>query len=291
MKVLVTGATGLLGSDIVYMLENNNIETVKACFSQRNNNYIAADITTEEGISKLAGAEWDSLIHTSAWRDPDECENKQKETYRLNVWATGQLAETAYARNAKMIFISTDYVFSGNNPPYSETDIKDPINYYGKTKKTAEEKILDVSGDFCILRVPLLYGIRAGLKASALLNAAFNALNSDNTSQMNNTITRYPTYTGDVADAILFLLNKNAKGIYHFSGQDKTTKYHIAETIAELLNKKIENIIKMDIPPNDNARRPLDSHLSMDKLLSLGFEKPLPFKNRAEQLLKELNLI
>ena len=286
MKVLVTGATGLLGSDIVYSLNSRNIETVKACFSQRNDDSIAADITKEEGISKLADIDWDCLVHTSAWRDPDECENKQKETYRLNVWATEQLAKIAYAKNAKMVFISTDYVFSGNNPPYTETDTQDPINYYGKTKEIAENKILDISSDFNILRVPVLYGTRAGLKASALLSGAINALNSDKTFKMDNCITRYPTYTGDVAEAALLLLNKKAKGIYHFSGQDKTTKYGVAETIADLLNKSMDNIIKMDVPPNDDARRPLNSHLSMNKIIELGLEMPLPFKHRVEQLLK-----
>jgi len=289
MKILVTGATGLLGSDIVYTLKHRNIETVKACFSQRGNDYIAANITTEEGIKKLADIDWDCLIHTSAWRDPDTCENKQEETYRLNVWAAEQLAKVALTRNAKMVFISTDYVFSGNNPPYTETDSKDPINYYGETKKIAENKILEISKDFCILRAPLLYGIRAGIKASALLNTAINALNSNKPSQMDNTITRYPTYTGDVAEAALLLLNKKAEGVYHFSGQDKTTKYGIAETIADLLNKNMNNVTKMNVPPNDDAKRPLDSHISMDKLLALGFKMPLPFKNRVEKLLKEVH--
>ena len=288
MKVLVTGASGLLGSDIVDTLKNRSIETVKACFSQRNNDYIAADITTEAGISKLADTEWNTLIHTSAWRNPDECENKQEETYRLNVWATEQLARIAFERKAKMVFISTDYVFSGNNPPYTETDTKDPINYYGKTKEIAEDKILGISSNFCILRVPLLYGIRAGLKASAVLSGAINALNSDKTSKMDNLITRYPTYTGDVAEAALFLLGKNADGIYHFTGQDKTTKYGITETIAKLLNKKMDNILKINVSQNDDAARPLDSHLSMDKLLLLGYKNPLPFKKRVEKLLKEV---
>ena len=163
------------------------------------------------------------------------------------------------------------------------------INIYGKTKEIAEKKILDISSDFSILRVPVLYGIRAGLKASALLSGAINALNSDNTFKMDNCITRYPTYTGDVAKAALLLLNKNAKGIYHFSGQDKTTKYGVAETISVLISKNLTNIIKMDIPPNDDARRPLDSHLSMDKILELGLEMPMPFKHRVEQLLKEVS--
>ena len=291
MKILVTGATGLLGSDIIYTLENRGIEAVKACFSERGNDYIAANITTEEGIEKLANLGWDAIIHTSAWRKPDECENKQEETYRLNVWAAEQLAFEAQKRNAKMIFISTDYVFSGNNPPYKENTPKDPINYYGKTKDIAEEKILKISDKFCILRVPLLYGIRAGLKASDLLNAALNALNSENESKMDDLIVRYPTYTGDVAEAALFLLEKNASGIYHFSGQDKTTKYGIAKTIANILKMDITKVLKENVSANDNAPRPLDSHISMDKLVSLGFKQPLPFKERVEKLFYELGII
>ena len=291
MKILVTGATGLLGSDIVYTLNNKGIKTLKTCFSQRNNDYIAADITTDEGIKKIADAAWDQIIHTSAWKDPDQCENNLEESYRLNVWATEQLAKITFAKKAKMLFISTDYVFSGTNPPYYETDKTDPINYYGKTKVVAEKKILDISNNFCILRIPLLYGIRAGLKASSLLNASINALNSSTPCPMDNTITRYPTYTGDVAEAVLFLLNKNATGIYHFSGQDSTTKYGITKVIAKLLDKRMDNIIETKTPPNDDAKRPVNSHLNMDKLLSMGFELPLPFEERVKKLLEELSLI
>ncbi len=291
MKILVTGATGLLGSDIIYALEKRGIETVKACFSERGNDYIAANITTEEGIRKLAEQEWDAMIHTSAWRKPDECENKQEETYRLNVWAAEQLALEANKRNAKMIFISTDYVFSGNNPPYTEDTHKDPINYYGKTKDMAEEKLLNISNSFCILRVPLLYGIRAGLKASDVLNAALNAINSENESKMDDLIVRYPTYTGDVAEAALFLLEKDAAGIYHFSGQDKTTKYCIAKTIASITNKDMSKVLKVNVSANDNAPRPMNSHLNMDKLLSLGFKLPLPFEERVKELFQELKIL
>ena len=289
MKVLVTGATGLLGSDIVYTLENNGIKTIKACFSQRGNDYIAADITTDEGIKKIADADWNCIIHTSAWKDPDRCENQLEESYRLNVWATEQLAKVTFAKKARMLFISTDYVFSGTNPPYHETDKTDPVNYYGKTKVIAENKILAISNDFCILRVPLLYGTRAGLAASSLLNTSINALNSKTPCPMDNTITRYPTYTRDAAEALLFLLNKNTTGIYHFSGQDKTTKYEITKAIAKIMNKKMNNIIEIKTPPNDDAKRPANSHLNMDKLLSMGFKLPLPFKERVQKLLQELS--
>lgn len=287
MKVLITGATGLLGSDIAYVLDHNDKAIFKTCFSERGKDYIAADITSPEGIKKLENLEWDYVVHTSAWKSPDKCENFKDETYRLNVWAAEEIAKLSKSRNAGMLFISTDYVFSGNNPPYSETDIPKPINYYGETKRIAEKKLLSISDEFIILRVPLLYGVRAGLKASDVLYTAINSLSSTEPRKMDNTITRYPTYTGDVAEAVNFLIDKKAQGIYHFSGQDKTTKYGICKHIAEVLGKSMVNIIKMEEPPNDDAKRPLDSHITMNKILNLGFQKPKSFKERLRELTLE----
>lgn len=289
MKVLVTGSTGLLGSDIVYSLEQHGKSAVKTCYSERGCGYISADITSDSGIEKLSRLDWDFVVHTSAWRSPDQCENKKEEAYKLNTWAAEQIAETAKAKKAGMLFISTDYVFSGSEPPYSEEDTPDPINYYGKTKAIAEESIANILDNYIILRIPLLYGTRAGLAASDVLNTAVKVLNSDRPVNMDNTITRYPTYTGDVAEAVNFLIDKKAKGIYHFSGQDKVTKYLICKIIAKILEKDTSNIIKKDTKPDgDAAERPQNSHLSMNRLLSEGFELPLPFKQRVRKLMKHL---
>ncbi|OGV33435.1 MAG: hypothetical protein A2020_07745 [Lentisphaerae bacterium GWF2_45_14] len=284
MKLLVTGSSGLLGSDIVYLAERRNISTVKVCLSQRPG-FISADITTEEGIKTIRNLEWDALVHTAAWRDPNVCEKDPDKAYSINGRATGLLASLAKERNAKFLYISTDYVFPGTNPPYREVDPVKPLNIYGKAKLAGEEAVRKISDHFLILRVPALYGIRAGLAASPLIDSTLKALDSGKDWDMEDTIIKYPTYTGDVADVVLFLLGKNASGTYQFSGQEKGTRYEMALAIAEATGKSSAKIRRMPAPPEADATRPIDAHLCMDKLIELGFDSTLPsFKERVRQL-------
>ncbi|OGV46481.1 MAG: hypothetical protein A2017_20565 [Lentisphaerae bacterium GWF2_44_16] len=286
MKILVTGSSGLLGSDIVFTLKKNNIEVIRQR-RRPENGFIAADITTADGIATIAGLEWDAVIHSAALKDPDKCENEKDATFRTNVYATEKLAGLAEARKAKFIYISTDYVFPGTNPPYSEEDRPSPVNVYGESKLKGEEKVSSICKDYRILRVPILYGIRAGLKHSALLYSPLSVLLSGKECPMEDSIIRYPTYTGDVADAVLLLLRKGASGIYQFSGEDKLTKLGICKLIAEIFNLKMNNIIRLEKPPEGETVRPHDSHLKTDKIMSLGMNTPLPFRERLEMLRKE----
>ena len=286
MKILITGSSGLLGSDIAFTLEKNNFKIIRQCRSPRNG-FAAADITTPEGIAAIAGLEWDALIHCAALKDPDKCENEQDATFRTNVSATENLARLAEARNAKFIYISTDYVFPGTNPPYSEEDVTCPVNFYGKSKLEGEEKVSSICKDYRILRVPILYGIRAGLEHSALLHTPVSVLLSGKECRMEDSIVRYPTYTGDVADAIILLLREGCPGIYHYSGEDKLTKLGICRVLAEMSGLKMDNIIRMEKPPEGETARPHDSHLKTDKIMSLGMKTPLPFRERLEILRKD----
>lgn len=277
MKVLVTGASGLLGTDIVLELIASGHEVIKNSLSERPG-FVSADIRSQGGIEKLASLDWDCIIHTSAARDPDLCEKDKEDTYNLNVKASEELAKAASAKKAKFVFISTDYVFSGNNPPYKETDKPDPINCYGETKFEAEKLILSICPDAIILRVSILYGINAGLKASALLYSSIKAIESKTEVSIEDVIIRYPVYTGDVAEAISFLLNKKASGIFHFSSDDRLTKYQIAKDIASILDKDFSHIKPLKTIPPTPAKRPLDSHLDYAKIHSMDFPKPLSFK-------------
>ncbi|MCP4180375.1 MAG: SDR family oxidoreductase [bacterium] len=288
MRILITGASGLLGTDIVKTFEKKGHEIIKASFSERKE-FVDADISKEHGIKTLSNLDWDMIIHTSAGRDPDICENNKTEAYQLNVWATEKLAEAALKKNARMVFISSDYVFSGEKAPYKETDQTCPINYYGSNKAEAEDKIFKILAEnVCILRVPVLYGLNAGLKASALLNSSINHINSSKASYLDDYIVRYPTFTEDVSRAISFLEEKKAYGIYHFSGQDETTKYKLAVTIAKLLGKNFDHLKRINERPNTVARRPYNSHIDISKITSLGFNKPLSLEEHLKTIIRHL---
>ncbi len=290
MKILITGANGLLGSDIVHSAAGRQpqaYEIIKAC-SKPSAGFLSADLTTETGIRKISESEWDTLIHTAAWRNPDQCDKDKGGAHRLNAWSTEQLASEAANRGAKMLYISTDYVFPGTNPPYKENNNPSPVNYYGESKLLGEKAVLNLCADSCILRIPLLYGTRGGLAKSDLLAGTLKALSSEKPRTMEDSIVRYPTYTGDVAEAIFFLLEKNASGIFHFSGQDKTSRYRITATLAKIFGKSMKNIVRLEEAPKTEALRPHDSHLGMEKILSMGFPLPLPFDDRMRSLKDEI---
>ena len=293
MKILITGASGLLGSDIVHSAGQKRpqiFKIIKVC-SKSSPGFLSADLATEEGIRKISESDWDTLIHTAAWRSPDQCDKDKSGAHRLNAWATDQLASEAAKRSAKMLYISTDYVFPGTNPPYNENDSPSPVNYYGETKLEGEKAVLKFCTNSCILRIPLLYGIKGGLAKSDLLAGALKTFDSVKSSPIEDSIVRYPTYTGDVAEAVFFLLEKNASGIFHFSGQDKTSRYKITATIAKVFEKSMKNIIRQEEAPKTEAVRPHDPHLNIEKILSLGFPVPMGFEERLRLLKPEIEQV
>jgi len=280
MKAIVTGASGLLGSDICYSGGKRGLELIKLCRVPRNG-FTACDITTKEGLRCIDSLEWDVIVHAAAMKNPDECEEKREETYKINVEATENLACIASAKKAKMFYISTDYVFPGDDPPYMEDSATCPINYYGETKLAGEKVVLEKCEDACVIRVPFLYGIRAGLKASAMLYSSLKALSSPEQWPMEDSLVRYPTYTGEVAEALMFLLEKDARGIYHFSGDDKLTRYGIVKVISEVTGMGMGSIEHLAFPPPTPARRPHDARLGTNKIKSLGLPfEIIPFRER-----------
>jgi len=290
MRILVTGAAGLLGTDIVFELEKQNHSCIRTRLSD-GEGFVAADITTEEGTEKLAALEWDGIIHTAAWRDPDTCEKDQAFAEKINVAATRRLAEAASSKGAWILYISTDYVFNGKNPPYSEDDAPCPVNCYGRTKLAGEKATISACRESAVLRIPFLYGWRAGLEKSALLTSTLKALDSKSEVEMDDTVVRYPTYTADVAKAAAFLASRRAKGIFHCSSDTKTTRYGITLAMADLLGRNAAHIRRGTSVPKTMAERPADAHISSEKLLGLGCVKPKDFRTGLAECLLNLGMI
>lgn len=278
----------MLGSEIVYMLEQHKDQfRITELLKQRQQltpGFIALNLADEQAITQLADYEWDVIIHTAANRDPDACATDNVAAQRINVDATAWLATEAQRRGAYMLYISTDYVFPGTKPPYSEDSPTEPINHYGRTKLLGEQAVLTASGGNCSLRVPFLYGIQAGIEQAPMLAGSIKALLNPAEQLIDDVGVRYPTYTGDVARAVILLLEKRASGIYHCSGEDKTTKYRIAKAIGDVLNLSHTHLQPQSHPAPSIATRPHDSHLLTSRLKALGWAQPLPLLERLQLL-------
>jgi len=284
VKILITGAGGLLGSEIYKTLElKRDALGISDIIRQRKNamdGYVSVDLSIPEGVGVLTTLDWDVVIHTAAAKDPDFCEINRVEAEALNVAATRALAAEAASRHARVIYICTDYVFPGTNPPYAENAPPCPINFYGKTKLAGEEAVMEASSENCSLRVPILYGLEAGVKHSALLSGSLKTIIDQGEKYIDDVIIRYPTCTSDVAAAILFLLGRSGKGIFHCSGEDRQTKYGICVALAEMLGLSYDHIKPLKTIPESAAPRPEDSHLSCRRLREMGFDISMSFGER-----------
>jgi dTDP-4-dehydrorhamnose reductase len=287
MKLLVTGAGGMLGAEIAAAATVAGHDPVRARRLDAPG-FISADLSVPEGIANLAEADWAVVVHCAAWRDPDACERDPDGAEAINVTATRHLADLAAARRAPMLFISTDLVFPGTHPPYAEDAAPRPLSRYGDTKRRAETLVLAASPANLVLRVPLLYGLAAGIEQCPFLLTTVRALNSPTPWLMDDVIVKCPTWTGDVAAAVLFLLARGERGIFHCRAPDRQTRYALTVLVADALGLSMASIIRRESSPGGDAKRPRDAFLGMDRLLALGFPEPLPLAARLARLKPEI---
>ena len=179
------------------------------------------------------------IIHCAAQRDPEICEKNHDIALKLNVEAAKTLTQFAKKNNSKIIYISTDYVFDGRNPPYTTNDSPNPLNFYGESKYLGEKEVSKLSpNNHYILRLPILYGKVDKLEDSAILTLGRNILNKEKV-KLDNWTTKYPTSTSDVAfvlkQMIIEILKDNLpSGIYHWQSMEAFTKYEMAIAMANI---------------------------------------------------------
>ncbi|MBQ9693141.1 MAG: SDR family oxidoreductase, partial [Kiritimatiellae bacterium] len=218
MRVLVTGGSGTLGSQVVSVLQATGVEVIAP-------SHQAVDLTEPPQIeAMLKTYKPTHLVNCAAQRRPDECESEAPEVIALNVALPYQLAMSGLP----LIHISTDYVFNGANAPYDETASRRSLNAYGRQKAQAEE-LIEALPNVLILRVPILFGPISNWNNSAVTVLAANLQRAQGTSVwMDDIAIRYPTFTTDIAHQIARLLpfvGKRLQGIYHYSSEDAMTKF------------------------------------------------------------------
>ncbi|XP_029073693.1 methionine adenosyltransferase 2 subunit beta isoform X3 [Monodon monoceros] len=223
------------------------------------------------------------IVHCAAERRADVVENQPDAASQLNVDASGNLAKEAAAVGAFLIYISSDYVFDGTNPPYREEDIPSPLNLYGKTKLEGERAVLENNLGAAVLRIPVLYGEVEKLEESAVTVMFDKVQFSNKSANMDHWQQRFPTHVKDVATVCRQLAEKrmldpSIKGTFHWSGNEQMTKYEMACAIADTFNLPSSHLRPITDSPVLGAQRPRNAQLDCSKLETLGIGQRTPFR-------------
>lgn len=287
-KVLVTGATGLLGCSLFRVFTEQGFNVFGTGFSRAKGPIIQLDLTDNVAVTELLNSTSpDIIIHAAAERKPDVCENNQAHTKTLNLAVTEHLAKEAKRINARLFFISTDYVFDGKEPPYLENAKTHPLNFYGETKEFGEHIVLSTSKSHTVIRVPVLYGDVESLDESAITTIA-QQVNDKPISAHDNWAIRFPTHVDDIAYTLIDLVkqpSENTSGIFHLSDQKAYTKYEIAQLAAEILNLDTNGISPIN-EPSQIANRPYDCALKDTRLSALNIHHTRSFKQAFTEIIK-----
>ncbi len=258
MKIFITGSDGQLGYELTEVLKGEDLLLGKEP---------EQDVTDEKIMDQICNFRPDVVIHAAAYTDVDGCEKNRELAHKVNAIGTHQVARAAEKSGAKMVYISTDYVFSGRKrSPYVETDPPHPLNVYGQSKWEGEQFVEQACSRYLILRTSWLYG-RAGKN---FVKTILNKATQEEELRVVNDQVGCPTYARDFAVAIAAIIKTEAFGLYHVAGQGTCSWFEFAEEAIRLsgISKKVVPIGSKDL--NRPAKRPRYSALSQQKLNGLG---------------------
>jgi len=286
--LLYTGASGFLGK-IAFPILSDKYDVIGLCHTNDyNGKFVPVELTDSDSVLKLLdNLNPEIIVHSAACREPDICERKPDFAYKLNVKPTETIAGWCADNNKRLVYISTDYVFDGKNPPYNENTEISPVNVYGKTKAAGESPVRNVPKHI-IVRIPLQYGFSVSGEDS-LIAKIISALKQNNTYKINDVQVRYPTLSDDVACAIADLLDVNFTGTIHLSGPSELTRFEIWNLVADVFNLDKNKIVPTDEPVEQFAPRPLNSHLSTELYDSLNLHKFHTFREGLEIIKNKMN--
>lgn len=277
MKILVTGANGQLGRELVLLPATRDTEITG--FGRKE-----LDITDlEQCRSMLRSHQPDAVIHCAAYTKVDQAESEPDEAYRVNAYGTRNAVLAAEEVGAKFVYISTDYVFDGRaDKPYREYDRTDPQTVYGRSKLAGEQLVQSLSSRYFIVRTSWVYGKHGANFVKTMLKLAEER---DSLKVVHDQIGS-PTYTLDLARFLLELVKTDYYGIYHASNSGACSWYEFAKAIFEEkgLNVQVEPCTTAEFPRP--APRPAYSVLDHGAIRAHGFEPLRPWREALRHYLR-----
>lgn len=264
MRVLVTGVKGQLGYDVVNELENRGIEAVGVDIGEM-------DITDADSVKRVLRENApDAVIHCAAYTAVDAAEENEELCRRVNAEGTRNIARVCKELDSKMIYISTDYVFSGQGEKFWEPeDEKAPQSVYGQTKYEGELAVQELLEKYFIVRIAWVFGVNGKNFVRTMLKLSEN---HDTITVVNDQFGS-PTYTYDLAKLLADMVQTEKYGVYHATNEGICSWFDFACAIFR------EAGIDMTVKPVSSAEygakanRPANSRMSKDKLTENGFAR------------------
>jgi dTDP-4-dehydrorhamnose reductase len=231
MKVIVTGAKGQLGTDLVHLLADRGYE-VYGCGREE------LDITNFDQVKQvISEVRPDVVVHAAAYTKVDLAESEPDQAFLINAYGTRNVAVVSEAIGAKLVYISTDYVFDGTaNVPYNEFAPTNPLSVYGKSKLAGEQFVRNLHSKFFIVRTSWVYGKHGNNFVKTMLKLVQER---DELMVVDDQV-GCPTYTVDLANCILELIQTEKYGVYHVSNSGHCSWYEFAKAIFEEAGIKIK---------------------------------------------------
>ncbi len=267
MKVLVTGASGLLGSRMLAVFPRH--WEVRGTYCTRpGQGLVQCNLGDRGSLRRLiAGDGYDWVVHCAGTRSPDECQRDARKAVEVNALGTENVALAAGEAGAALAYASTDYVFAGDDPPYRETDQARPLNVYGHSKLAGERHALSVPGSL-VVRMPALYSLDLSAPGNVLAALRASLARGEHVAADGDGV-RYYTLGEEVAGAFAFLMEHGHRGTVHVSADQSSTKLEFLRTAAEAMGLD-PGLVRLAQPDPAKAPRPRDAHLDPGLYRSLG---------------------
>ena len=285
MKILVTGVKGQLGYDCVRELTERGYTNVKGI------DIDDLDLTKEKDVKKFINEyKPDVVMHNAAWTAVDKAELMPDKVYEVNALAPKYIAEACKSVGAKMVYISTDYVFNGlGDKPFNVNDPKEGLSVYGKTKSQGEDFVKSTINNYFIVRISWVFGkngnnfVKTMLKLAGMGKTELNVV-ADQIGSV--------TYTYDLSKLLCDMIETDKYGIYHATNEGYISWAEFAREIFKQsgLNVKVNDVtteeyLKM-VP--QQAKRPLNSRMRKESLDKAGFKRLPDWKDALKRYLKEI---
>ncbi len=283
MKVLVTGASGMLGSDIADLFEEKGHEVVRLMGRSR------LDLTSAEAVTAcVTEVSTELVIHSAGARDVDALEEDERQGYLINTLTTRNIALAAEAAGADLLYTSTDSIYNGEKGrPYHEYDEPDPVNVYGKSKLKGEEEVRKYCRRFYIVRLGLLFGCK-GRSENNMIRQAADKLRNGIAIDASVDQVCSPSYTKDIAAAVEWICRNRLYGEYVLANSGRASRYELMRELASLLGADPGLVRQASAGDIRKARRPKDTSFDSICCRASGVPELPDWKDALKRCLDEL---